>query len=130
MTAVKVFFGVALEMQINPLNLINDNGGRMKTIILIFVTVAGSMGWAVDFNSLIQENVNAQKSLYQEIKKTVTDTQIAAQKHDLKYISDEKEVIVQKVNKDFLTPEKEKMFYKASRQATEKRLAQELQDLE
>lgn len=102
----------------------------MKTTLLILITLTGTMGWAVDFNSLIQENVNAQKSLYQEIKKTVSDTQVVAQKQKVKYIADEKEVIVQKVNKDFLTPEKEKMFYKASRQATEKRLAQELQDLE
>ena len=101
-----------------------------KQILLSFLTVVSLNAIAMDFNSIIQENSKAQNNLHTEIQKTISDSQIAAQSYEKKYIADEKEVIRNKVNKDLLTAAKEKKQYRASDKVSEKRLAQEFNDLE
>ncbi len=103
----------------------------MKKLLILGLMSAISLNvLAMDFNSIIQENSKAQNSLHSEIQKTISDSQIAAQAYEKKYIADEKEVIHNKVSKEFLTAAKEKKQYRASDKVTEKRLAQEFNDLE
>lgn len=107
----------------------------MKKLILT-VLVAGlttaisQTTLAFDFNTLISENSKAQKSLHSEIKKTVVDSQIAAQESTKNYIADEQETIHNTTKKDLLVFDKEKKHYRPAVQADQKRLAQELKDIE
>jgi hypothetical protein len=99
--------------------------------ILVTMIAAGSV-MAVDFNSIIIENSKAQSDLHFKIKETVTNSKIAAELSagSKKYIADQKETIHVNTPKEFLTFAKEKKQYKASAKQGEKRLAQELKDLE
>lgn len=108
----------------------------IKNISLTLVTVIISQtALALDFNSLIQENTQSQKALHEQIQQTVSDSKIAAlkvrQKGDIQYVLDtESTTVAVKTKKEFLTFSKEKTYSKASQVQNEKRLAQEIKDLE
>ena len=105
-----------------------------KIFATVFIGfIASATVFAVDFNSIIDENSKAQSDLHFKIKETVRDSRIAA---DLagdsknKFIADHVETIHVKTPKEFLTFQKEKSQYKPSSIQGEKRLAQEFKDLE
>ncbi len=115
-------------------------GDFMKTLKFLagsfLVAVASlmtSQAFAVDFNSIIVENNKAQKELHAQVKESVKDVKIAALEQRNKYqvvaVNDSTAINV-KTEKDFLTFAKEKKQSKPSRLQNDKRLAQELKDLE
>lgn len=106
----------------------------LKTIAILLIM--SSQAYAVDFNSIIAENSKAQNQLHNQIKETVYNSRIAAQKTQLtgqnQFIADTggSEIIHVKTKKDLLTFNKEKKHSTASRLQNDKRLAQEFKDLE
>jgi len=101
-----------------------------KLILTVLIAAISQTALAFDFNTLITENSKAQNNLHSEIKKTVVDSQIAAKESIKNYIADEQENIYNKTQKDLLVFDKEKRHYRPAVQADQKRLAQELKDLE
>lgn len=107
----------------------------MKSIFasVLVIVLSATTAFAVDFNSIINENSKAQSDLHVKITETVRDSRIAADLADgskSKFIADHVETIHVKTQKEFLTFEKEKKQYKPSSIQGEKRLAQEFKDLE
>jgi hypothetical protein len=107
----------------------------MKSIFasILAIVLLATTAFAVDFNSIINENSKAQSDLHLKITETVRDVRIAADLADgskSKFIADHVETIHVKTQKEFLTFEKEKKQYKPSSIQGEKRLAQEFKDLE
>lgn len=108
----------------------------MKTLKFLALTVASlitSQAFAVDFNSIIVENTKAQKELHAQVKESVKDVKIAALEQRNKYqvVADNDSTSINvKTEKDFLTFAKEKKQSKPSGLQNDKRLAQELKDLE
>lgn len=111
-------------------------GDFMKTLKFLALTVASlitSQAFAVDFNSIIVENTKAQKELHAQVKESVKDVKIAALEQRNKYqvVADNDSTSINvKTEKDFLTFAKEKKQSKPSGLQNDKRLAQELKDLE
>lgn len=87
---------------------------------------------AMDFDAIIKQNAQAQNELHKQIKETVETSRIAAQTPDTgsQVIADNAQTVHVRTKKDMLTFAKEKKHSAASRQANDKRLAQEFKDLE
>lgn len=108
----------------------------LNSLALISLVVLGTQSYAadsVDFDALIKENSKAQNQLHKQIKETVEASRIAAQTPDTgsQVIADNGSQSVHvKTKKDMLTFAKEKKHSAASQKQNDKRLAQELQDLE
>ncbi len=104
----------------------------MKKALLTLVTVLGASLSALagtDFNSLIVQNTKAQNELHDQIKSNVDEIKIAVQ-DGAKTFSIAAEAIHINTDKKFLTFAKEKKHYKASDAKSQKRLAEEFQNLE
>lgn len=108
----------------------------MKRIIfriaLISLSAQVALAAGTDFRSLIIENSKAQEELHAQIKNSVEDTHVAVRevKDGAKTISIASDNIHVKTDKKFLTFEKEKKYYKPSEAKSQKRLAEEFQNLE
>jgi hypothetical protein len=104
----------------------------MKTVLMTMAAILTTSVVATagtNFNSLIVENSKAQNELHSQIKSTVDDVKLAVQEGS-KTVSIASETVHVKTNKQFLTFAKEKKYYKASDSKSEKRLAEEFQNLE
>lgn len=107
----------------------------LKSLALVTMMVLGSQAYSaesVDFDSIIKENSKAQNHLHKQIKETVESSRIAAYAPETgsQVIAENAQTIHVKTKKDMLTFAKEKKHSAASQQVNDKRLAQELQDLE
>ncbi len=105
----------------------------MKTTIFTLTVIAALTTFAKpNFNDIIVENNKAQNELHQQIKASIDDVKVAV-KEGSKTISiaavGDNNINV-KSNKSFLTFSKEKKYFKASDIKANKRLAEELQNLE
>ncbi|MFN3455039.1 MAG: hypothetical protein ACK41T_08780 [Pseudobdellovibrio sp.] len=109
---------------------------KFKSISVVAIVLTTSVvGFALDFNSIINENMKAQNELHTQVKESVNNSRLAAQKMKVEdetlVIADtESEVINVKTSKDILTYEKEKKYVKPSSKTNNKRLAQELNSSE
>ncbi len=122
------------------INGLINRGDFMKTLkflalslVIAAASLITSQAFAVDFNSIIVENTKAQKELHDQVKESVKDVKIAVLEQRNKYqvVADNDSTAINvKTEKDFLTFAKEKKQSKPSRLQNDKRLAQELKDLE
>lgn len=112
----------------------------MKSMLNLSITVClsllvSSLAYAVDFNSIITENSKAQNELHSQIKDTVNQVRLAVQAETgekEKYLADtgNNNTINSPTDSSVLKFEKEKSYYRPSQGKSDKRLAQEFQDLE
>lgn len=104
----------------------------LKSLALTITLVVSTQAMAVDFGAIIKENSQAQNELHKQIKETVDSSRIAAQNSDTgsQVIADNAQTIHVKTNKSMLTFAKEKRHKTVTPSQSDKRLAQELKDLE
>ena len=102
----------------------------MKTLLILaaLLMTATSQAKVADFNSLIVENNKAQIDLHTNLKKNLDIARTAVQKESQqKYIVDNTfETVNVRTNKKMLTFAKEKLQYRPSEKAQQKRLAEEI----
>lgn len=102
------------------------------TAMAVVVTSLSALA-GTDFNSLIVENSIAQNELHNQIKLNVEEVKIAAQdrvQDGSKTLSIAADTVHVHTNKKFLTFAKEKKYYQPSESKSQKRLAEEFQNLE
>jgi len=135
MKSIRLANGVA-----RPL-LVKRAGGFMKkfaltiTLIMVLASVFASLSQAKvsDFNSLIEDNISAQKELHGQIRKQVKETQAALQESPS---VDPADMVVDVEKTEYNTPTSEKLlkFKKeknqrsVSRKKQMDRISQELDD--
>lgn len=106
------------------------------SITVCLSLLVSSLAHAVDFNSIITENSKAQNELHTQIKDTVNQVRLAVQSENgdkEKYLADSNtggNTINSPTDTAVLKFEKEKTYYRPSQGKSDKRLAQEFQDLE
>lgn len=104
----------------------------MKTMIILAALLmsATSQAKVADFNTLIVENNQAQAELHDNLKENLEIARMAVQKESQqKYIVDRSEETINvRTNKSMLKFAKEKIHYRASEQAKQIRLAEEISD--
>ncbi len=108
---------------------------KILSTITIGLLVCGHV-FAVDFHSIIVENNKAQKNLHTQIKDTVIETQIAAQKarkgEEPTYIADHSEntQVVSKTRPEIFKAAKEYKTVKPNLNTANERVAQEFKEIE
>ena len=88
---------------------------------------------ATDFNDIIEQNNQAQRTMHSQIKHNMDETQavVAALKQGrVEVVASENETINVPTSKDMMRFTKEKQRYQPSRAENDKRLAQELEDMQ
>ena len=104
------------------------------TLILVSVSMVFAKTKATDFNDIIEQNNLSQKSMHSQIKQNMQETQavmlaLKQARVEVVVASDSNSINVP-TNKDLLKFTKEKQRFQPSRAETDKRLAQELEDMQ
>lgn len=107
----------------------------MKTVIVTLALLIGTSASAKvpDFNSIIGENVNAQRQLYKEIKAGSSETQEALSDGPLKaqvVVETSSDAIHVPTSKRFMKFSKETVNHQAKGKDMEKRLANEFKSVD
>lgn len=105
---------------------------KVSLVLMMVLSSQICAAETVDFDAIIKENSQAQNQLHKQIKETVDSSRVAAQTPDTgsQVIADSAQTVHVRTKKDMLTFAKEKKHSAASQKVNDKRLAQELKDLE
>lgn len=103
-------------------------------VILASATAGFTKSKATDFNDIIEQNNSSQKAMHSQIKQNMDETQalvatLKAERTEV-IVASENETINVPTNKDMLKFTKEKQRFQPSRAESDKRLAQELEDMQ
>ncbi len=109
----------------------------MKNFLITLILASTATGFAktkaTDFNDIIEQNNLAQKAMHTQIKHNMDETQalVASLKQErVEVVASDNETINVPTNKDMMKFTKEKQRYQPSRAENDKRLAQELEDMQ
>lgn len=110
---------------------------KILSVAMIIASTATGLAKtkATDFNDIIEQNNSAQKAMHSQIKQNMDETQalvatLKAERAEVVVASDENNSINVPTNKDMLKFTKEKQRFQPSRAESDKRLAQELEDMQ
>lgn len=102
-------------------------------LVLGFVQAATSKSKITNFNEIIEENNQAQMQMHQQLKKSVDDTESVVadlKKQRVETVASDSDSINVPTDKSMLTFSKEQIRYQPSKKENDKRLAQELDDMQ
>lgn len=102
-------------------------------LVLGFVQTTFAKSKITNFNEIIEENNQAQSQMHSQIKKSVDDNDAVIaelKKQRIETVASDSETINVPTDKSLLTFSKEQKRYQPSKKENDKRLAQELDDLQ
>lgn len=127
-----------MDKTMKKLSITSESAVRvMKTVLVVGTLLASISSLAktkvTDFNDIIEQNNKAQKLMHNQIQQNMDETQqILADlkaKHPEAVVADGETINVP-TDKNLLKFTKEKQHYQPSKDANDKRLAQEIDDMQ